>query len=101
MDNDFKELALSIIPAVKYSGKIPKALLVNSFKELLPKAIWNRPKMGFAFPFKSWMENSAYVENKLNQGNKNTQFNYQKFREGNLHWSQIMSLVILNNAGHA
>ena len=101
LDNDFKELALSIHPAVKYSGTIPKALLVNSFKELLPKAIWDRPKMGFAFPFKSWMENSAYVENKLNQGNKNTQFNYQKFREGNLHWSQIMSLVILNNAGHA
>lgn len=101
LDNEFKELALSIHPAVKYSGTIPKALLVNSFKELLPKAIWNRPKMGFAFPFKSWMENSAYVENKLNQGNKNTQFNYQKFREGNLHWSQIMSLVILNNAGHA
>ena len=101
LDDDFVQLALSINPALKYSGRIPKAMLVNPFKDLLPKPIWDRPKMGFRFPFKSWMEKSSYVQAHMMQANEATRVNYKKFKEGKLHWSQILSLLILNNAGHA
>ena len=101
LDDDFVQLALSINPALKYSGRIPKAMLVNPFKDLLPKPIWDRPKMGFSFPFKSWMEKSSYVQAHMMQANEATRVNYKKFKEGKLHWSQILSLLILNNAGHA
>ena len=28
-------------------------------KEDLPEIIWNRPKMGFSFPFQQWLKNSS------------------------------------------
>ena len=101
LDDDFMQLVLSINPSLKYGGKIPKALLVDSFKNLLPKPIWDRPKMGFSFPFKSWMENSSYVKAHMMQANESTRLNYKKFKENKLHWSQLLSLLIINNAGHA
>ena len=101
LDDDFIQLALRMDPSLKYNGSIPKAMLVNSFRELLPKPIWDRPKMGFSFPFKSWMEKSSYVQAHMMQANEATRVNYKKFKEGKLHWSQILSLLILNKAGHA
>ena len=101
LDVNVVEWGVSLPHKYKINGLETKHILKDVARSLVPAELIDRPKMGFAFPFKSWMENSAYVENKLNQGNNATQLNYQKFREGNLHWSQIMSLVILNNAGHA
>ena len=101
LDDDFMQLVLSIHPSIKYRGKIPKALLIDSFKNLLPKPIWDRPKMGFSFPFKSWMENSSYVKAHMMQANESTRLNYKKFKENKLHWSQLLSLLIINNAGHS
>jgi asparagine synthase (glutamine-hydrolysing) len=101
LDHDFMQLLMGMPSAVKYAGRLPKALLLNSFKNLLPKPIWDRPKMGFAFPFKSWLTRSDYVQQVLMEGNKETHFNYSKFKKGHLHWSQMLSLVILKNAGYA
>ena len=83
----------------KYEGPLPKQLLINTFKEILPKEIWNRPKMGFTFPFVKWLGNSTYVKELMSNGDKNTRLNYQKFEEGKLHWSQLMSLIIMQTRG--
>jgi asparagine synthase (glutamine-hydrolysing) len=99
LDHDFMQLALSIPPAVKYGGALPKALLVESFKDLLPEPIWDRPKMGFSFPFKSWIGKSSYVEAQMMQANAATRANYQKFKEDKIHWSQLLSLQLINHAG--
>ena len=60
LDKDFVKLSLSINSSVKYSGHLGKQLLIDAYRQQLPEAIWNRPKMGFTFPFKDWLSNSRY-----------------------------------------
>jgi asparagine synthase (glutamine-hydrolysing) len=70
--------------------------LIDSFKSIIPKEIWDRPKMGFSFPFAKWMANSDYIKNAslINNSLKN---NYKKFLDGTIHWSQMMNLIILDH----
>jgi len=93
LDKDFVTLTLQIASSVKYSGDLPKQLLIDSFKDILPKEIWNRPKMGFSFPFKEWMVNSKYIKDHVNSDNGLSE-SYKKFNKGNLHWSQLMTLLV-------
>ena len=101
LDNDFINLALSIDPFIKYNGKEPKPLLIKSYKNELPEAIWNRPKMGFSFPFASWLSKSIFVKELMENSDKNTLMNYQRFMKGEMHWSHLMSLILINNRAHA
>ena len=97
LDTDFINLMLSISPVLKYKLTGIKPLLINSYKNELPEALWNRPKMGFSFPFAGWLRKSIFVKNLMTQGNKHSLSNYNLFMNGNLHWSQLMSLIIINN----
>jgi asparagine synthase (glutamine-hydrolysing) len=95
LDDDLIRKACSIAPGVKFGGALPKQLLIDAFKSDLPDAIFNRKKMGFSFPFTEWLGNSEYVKELMSGSEKNTQLNYQKFLSGNLHWSNLMSLILL------
>ncbi len=98
LDKDLMNLVLQIQSGIKYSGTLSKQLLIDAFKDLLPEPIWNRAKMGFSFPFREWITKDEYVMNTLNtQGQKNIN-NYQKFVEGGLHWSQLMTLMLLEKS---
>jgi len=99
LDDDLVRLALRIAPTVKYRGEYPKQLLIDVFHDELPEEIWKRPKMGFSFPFSGWLGNSSFVKDIMSQGNRNTQASYQKFLKGQLHWSHLMSLVIMRTRG--
>jgi asparagine synthase (glutamine-hydrolysing) len=101
LDDDFIKLVLSISPDIKYKGKGPKPLLIKSYKNELPEAIWNRPKMGFSFPFADWLSKSAFVNELMENGNKSTLLNYNRFMKGELHWSHLMSLILINNLQYA
>ena len=101
LDNDFIKLALSIDPAVKYEGKGPKPLLIKAYKNELPEAIWNRPKMGFSFPFAAWLSKSNFVKELMEEGSNNTKLNYSRFMNGEMHWSHLMSLILINNRQYA
>lgn len=92
LDENFQRYVRRIQANTKFKGDIPKSLLIGAFKRELPEAIWNRPKMGFAFPFKEWFANSEFVKEKMNskQGKKN----YEHFLKGDLHWSQLLSLIL-------
>ena len=68
-------------------------------KTSCPEAVWNRKKMGFSFPFTQWLSNSAFVKDTMGNSNAASQLNYKKFREGKLHWSHLMSLIILQTRG--
>jgi asparagine synthase (glutamine-hydrolysing) len=92
LDKDFVNLALKIRSSVKYSGSLPKQLLIDSFKTELPEPIWNRPKMGFSFPFAEWLGRSEFARSLVSEKN------YEKFIGGGLHWSQFMSLMLLNSS---
>ena len=101
LDSDFIKLALSIAPKLKYNSTRPKPLLIDAYKYDLPQPIWDRPKMGFSFPFAAWLKKSEYVQTLMENGNKNSLANYYAFLKGDLHWSQLMSLIIINNRNHA
>ena len=99
LDKEFVELALRIKSSVKYDQSLPKKLLIESFSAELPEPVWNRPKMGFTFPFAEWLKKSEFVRDTINVDKKQGLDNYNKFSDGQMHWSQFMSLLLLNRKG--
>ena len=57
---DFRlvEWAASLPSHLKLRGKKGKRLLMDTYYDLLPKAIWHRPKMGFGVPIAKWFRTS-------------------------------------------
>jgi asparagine synthase (glutamine-hydrolysing) len=49
----------------KLDGSRPKPLLLDALGDLLPEAIWQRPKMGFTLPFARWMH--SVLQSEVNQ----------------------------------
>ena len=96
LDREFMSLAMGIKASIKYAGKLPKQLLIDSFKNEIPEPVWNRPKMGFTFPFAEWLGKSEYVKDTMTRQGKKGTGNYDKFIAGQMHWSQLMSLLLLN-----
>jgi asparagine synthase (glutamine-hydrolysing) len=93
LDKDFLQTVFSISSNVKYQGKNGKQLLIDAFGSELPRSIWNRPKMGFSFPFAEWFGNSKYAVT----GNKKVDAGFGKLKEGQMHWSQFFTLMLLAN----
>ncbi|HMG81434.1 MAG TPA: asparagine synthase (glutamine-hydrolyzing) [Ferruginibacter sp.] len=92
LDVPFMNLSLQISSALKYKGNIRKKLLIDSFKDILPEPIWNRPKMGFAFPFKEWLGDDRYVKSR--NGKYMGEY-LAKMRTGQIHWSQFFTLLLI------
>ena len=99
LDREFVELALRIKAGVKYHHEKPKQLLIDSFMDDLPREVWNRPKMGFTFPFTEWLKKSEFVKETIQSDRKRSLDMYKKFFDGQMHWSQLMSLLLLNQYG--
>ena len=95
LDAEFLSLALRIASPVKYHGALPKQLLIDSFANQLPQGIWNRPKMGFTFPFHKWLTQSSFVKDIIQGSGKNSEKAYARFKNGQMHWSQFMALFLL------
>jgi len=97
LENNLINYVKKINEKIKYEGIMPKQFLIDSFKNQVPNEIWNRPKMGFSFPFAKWMSNSNYIKQISSNNNNPLHKNYKKFLDGTLHWSQMMSLILLNH----
>ncbi|HOZ79835.1 MAG TPA: asparagine synthase (glutamine-hydrolyzing) [Ferruginibacter sp.] len=91
LDKEFLKTVFAISSNIKYQGKNSKQLLVDAFGHQLPASIWNRPKMGFSFPFTEWFANSRYAAT----GNREVDAAFIKFKEGKLHWSHFFTLMLL------
>ncbi len=75
-----------------------KHLLINAFNGILPDTVWNRPKMGFTFPFQIWLKkHPSYLFLKHNHPQLESLF--QQFEKDQLHWSKIMSLMVMQRFG--
>jgi asparagine synthase (glutamine-hydrolysing) len=98
LEDAFLKLSLKICSNIKYAGAFKKQLLIDSFKDKLPEQVWNRPKMGFLFPFKDWLKKDHYAEGK--PGSKNAA-NHQQFVDGKLHWSQFLTVFLMENHADA
>jgi asparagine synthase (glutamine-hydrolysing) len=96
LDSSFIKMALQIRSDIKYQGG-GKQLLVEAFNDILPEAIYNRPKMGFTFPFREWMLNNQWIKEQMQLAPKKTGKTYQQFLNGERHWSQVISLLLLQN----
>ena len=99
LDTAVVRTVLSVDEKIKYAGKLPKQFLINTFKDTIPASIWNRKKMGFSFPFRNWMGENLFVKDTIAKSNKVSQASYKDFLRGRLHWSKLMSLVILQTRG--
>lgn len=107
LDHKLVEYALGIPDFAKYPNK-PKKILLDSFNDLLPEEVWNRPKMGFVLPYDQWMKNEMkeFCLEKLDHLKQIKHFNpreidktWNAFLNGNkvISWSRIWSLVVLGN----
>lgn len=93
LDQELLKAIYHISSDIKFNNKVPKGLLVNSFKDILPEAIWDRPKMGFTFPLQGWlMENKRINNPDLYQANEFSKTLMEKFKAGKLHWSKAYAL---------
>lgn len=96
LDKEFIALTMKIRSTIKYAGSKHKQLLIDSFKDILPRPVWNRPKMGFSFPFKEWFSRNELVKDLgIEEGY------YEKFISGNMHWSQFLTLALIKDSAVA
>jgi asparagine synthase (glutamine-hydrolysing) len=95
LDHEIIRTAFSIEPRIKYPGKYPKQILIDAYINELPNSIWNRPKMGFTFPFVHWMKKNEQMSTLMEQAPTGFQENWKAFQNGKLHWSKIMTLLLL------
>ncbi len=96
LDKEFAKLAFQIHSDIKYSGQHRKQLLIDSFKDILPQQIWDRPKMGFSFPFREWFAHEKY----RSAGGGTLAAQHEQFKKGQMHWSQFFTLVLLSLYGN-
>lgn len=107
MDHELIEYVLSIPDKYKYPSK-PKKLLIESFPDILTSEIVNRKKMGFVFPWNSWLKNDLFdfIEINLKELENYPEFNigeinnlWQRFinDDKRVYWTQIWGLVVLGH----
>jgi asparagine synthase (glutamine-hydrolysing) len=92
LDEDFTNLAEHISPTVRFSGQQPKKLLIDSFHDLLPQAVWNRQKMGFSFPLQRWMAEYKPISDSTLYKGKLAQNAIKNFNNNQIHWSKAFAL---------
>ncbi len=105
--HDLVEYTLGLSDTMK-KGLLGKQLLIDSFKDELPPAIYNRPKMGFVLPWEKWLRNelSDYCGLRISILSQRDLFNgeqlmeeWTKFMKGDnqISWSRWWLLVVLEN----
>jgi asparagine synthase (glutamine-hydrolysing) len=107
LDHKLVEMVMALSDDVKFPNS-PKQLLTDSFSNLLPDEIVNRPKMGFVFPWEYWLkaELKEFAELGLNKLKSRSDFNAEAidqlwidFLNNNprVSWSRIWPMVVLGN----
>lgn len=92
LDEDLQRLVESIDKRIRFNHHQPKKILIDSFKDILPKDVWDRPKMGFTFPFQEWMGRHKEMSDPNFYTGKMAQKAVKKFKNGKMHWSKLFAL---------
>jgi asparagine synthase (glutamine-hydrolysing) len=100
LDHKLAEYVFGLPTEFKLYGRTNKPLLIKALGDDLPREIWDRPKMGFTFPFASWLQNSsdAYQTRSTVSGifdNREVEKVWSGFREKRFHWSRPWALMVL------
>jgi len=91
LNRDFINTTNNISNNQRFQEK-PKGILITAFKDLLPEAIWNRPKMGFSFPLQQWFLKGGRITDEKIYGNEYSRKLIRKFKSGKMHWSKAFAL---------
>ena len=62
VDVEVAAASVAVDDRLKVDGVVPKALLVRSVSDLLPREVWDRPKQGFQLPFARWLRGELRCE---------------------------------------
>jgi asparagine synthase (glutamine-hydrolysing) len=107
LDTPLVKAVLALPQSAKYSPSHPKALLIDSVRDLLPSEILFQKKRTFTFPWGNWLRGSLgdRVAPGLAEWSPalETQFNrnavqgiWNDFQNGRTSWSRPWSLYVLN-----
>ncbi|WP_237073796.1 asparagine synthase (glutamine-hydrolyzing) [Mucilaginibacter mali] len=97
LDEDFLQTVNSISSDTRFDNSKPKSLLIDSYTNLLPKEIWDRPKMGFSFPLQQWMHEHREIGNVNFYKGRHTRKLIGRFRDNDVHWSKAFALYQLQS----
>ncbi|QNL22367.1 asparagine synthase (glutamine-hydrolyzing) [Hyphobacterium sp. CCMP332] len=87
LDHELVNFVIGLPSDWKANSINRKQILVDSFKDMLPKEILERKKHGFEVPLQKWLCNELQSEL------KNTIFNRERIEEGRLlNWSAVSQL---------
>jgi asparagine synthase (glutamine-hydrolysing) len=100
LDHPLVEHVLRLPRRWKLAAGRPKPLLVDALGADLPREVWDRPKMGFTFPFAPWLKERAEELRAVSLERKFLQRRaiedvWRRFKAGRLHWSRAWALVVL------
>jgi len=101
LDHRLVERVLSLPARFKLDRERPKPLLLDALDGRVPRAVWNRPKMGFTFPMARWMRERApklratSLESKL-LDRRAIERVWDGFCRGRDHWSRPWALYVLS-----
>jgi asparagine synthase (glutamine-hydrolysing) len=107
LDHELVSYVLGIKDQIKQPTS-PKKLLVDSFSDLLPKEIYDRPKMGFVLPYEVWMKNElkTFCYERLSELKNISYFRGEEIdnywndfltNKKRVTWSRIWPLVVLGD----
>lgn len=107
LDHELIEFALGVPDILKYPHT-PKQLLTESLKDLLPKEVVDRPKMGFVMPWEVWMRHDlrTFCAERLERLGQRSIFRpgsvmelWHRFmaNDPRVNWSRLWSLVVLQD----
>ena len=105
LDHELVEYVFGLPERFKFDSQMNKPLLIKALGDDFPRAVWDRPKMGFTFPFAPWLRQhmESFQPNGSGGGilDKTEAEKIRKgFTEGKVHWSRPWALTVLNRFTH-
>jgi asparagine synthase (glutamine-hydrolysing) len=106
LDHRLVEYSLGLPAAEKKIGDRPKGLLIEAARDLLPRAVYERPKAGFALPMGEWMRGplASFVAEGLDEVLRQKLLRNDfvdrlrlQFQHRQIHWTRLWSLVVLGH----
>ena len=103
LDHRLVEFILSL-PEKWKRGRPPKRLLIDSFADILPNEVWNRPKQGFALPMDDWMRGplQEFCRHGVDAARARLDARFVDsavfaFQEKKLHWTRLWQIAVLGH----
>ena len=99
LDEDLLHLTENISPEILFNEDQPKKILIDCFKDILPRETWNRPKMGFTFPLQEWMGKHGQISDENFYRGEAAKNIIKRFKNGQMHWSKVFALYLIQLHG--